>query len=166
MEYHSATRKKKILPFVTTWIDLENIMLSESHSNLNITFEYNRFKTSFYVKLLLLFCAQPMLELFFILGNFPPFPKLVGYEFLCLPRQVANIIEIIFYIPTFMKKIGLLLFSSSATTRTFAKYTLTLKPQFLSLINILWSITHVQSWYQCLLALPLCLISKTGYFLL
>ena len=29
MEYYSAIKKKKILPFVTVWMDLENIMLSE-----------------------------------------------------------------------------------------------------------------------------------------
>ena len=29
MEYYSAIKKKKILPFVTAWVDLENIMLSE-----------------------------------------------------------------------------------------------------------------------------------------
>ena len=29
MEYYSAIKKKKILPFVTVWTDLENIMLSE-----------------------------------------------------------------------------------------------------------------------------------------
>ena len=29
MEYYSAIKKKKTLPLVTTWIDLENIMLSE-----------------------------------------------------------------------------------------------------------------------------------------
>ena len=29
MEYHSAIKKKKILPFATIWIDLEGIMLSE-----------------------------------------------------------------------------------------------------------------------------------------
>ena len=29
MECHSAIKKKKILPFVTIWMDLENIMLSE-----------------------------------------------------------------------------------------------------------------------------------------
>ena len=29
MEYHSATKKKDVLPFVTTWIDLESFMLSE-----------------------------------------------------------------------------------------------------------------------------------------
>ena len=29
MEYYSAIKKKKILPFSTTWVDLEDIMLSE-----------------------------------------------------------------------------------------------------------------------------------------
>ena len=29
MEYYSAIKKNEILPFVTTWIDLEGIMLSE-----------------------------------------------------------------------------------------------------------------------------------------
>ena len=29
MEYYSAVKKKKVLPFVTVWMDLENIMLSE-----------------------------------------------------------------------------------------------------------------------------------------
>ena len=29
MEYYSALRKKQILPFVTTWMELEDIMLSE-----------------------------------------------------------------------------------------------------------------------------------------
>ena len=29
MEYYSATTKNEILSFVTTWVDLENIMLSE-----------------------------------------------------------------------------------------------------------------------------------------
>ena len=28
-KYYSAKEKKKILPFATTWIDLEGIMLSE-----------------------------------------------------------------------------------------------------------------------------------------
>ena len=30
MEYYSAIREDEILPFVTTWIDLENMMLSET----------------------------------------------------------------------------------------------------------------------------------------
>ena len=29
MEYYSAIRKKQILPFATTWTELEGIMLSE-----------------------------------------------------------------------------------------------------------------------------------------
>ena len=29
MEYYSAIKKEEILPFVTTWLDLEGIMLSE-----------------------------------------------------------------------------------------------------------------------------------------
>ena len=29
MEYYSAIKKKEILPFATTWIDLEGILLSE-----------------------------------------------------------------------------------------------------------------------------------------
>ena len=29
MEYYSAIRKKQILPFATTWMELEDIMLNE-----------------------------------------------------------------------------------------------------------------------------------------
>ena len=29
MEYYSAIKKNEILPFATTWMDLEGIMLSE-----------------------------------------------------------------------------------------------------------------------------------------
>ena len=29
MEYYAAERKEELLPFVTTWMDLESIMLSE-----------------------------------------------------------------------------------------------------------------------------------------
>ena len=29
MKYYLVVKKKKILPFVTVWMDLENIMLSE-----------------------------------------------------------------------------------------------------------------------------------------
>ena len=29
MEYYSAIKKNKILPFVATWMDLESILLSE-----------------------------------------------------------------------------------------------------------------------------------------
>ena len=29
MEYYSAIKKKKILPFATAWMDLENVMICE-----------------------------------------------------------------------------------------------------------------------------------------
>ena len=29
MEYYTAERKEELLPFVTAWMELENIMLSE-----------------------------------------------------------------------------------------------------------------------------------------
>ena len=29
MEYYTAERKKELLPFLTAWMELENIMLSE-----------------------------------------------------------------------------------------------------------------------------------------
>ena len=29
MEYHSAIKKNEIMPFAATWMDLENIILSE-----------------------------------------------------------------------------------------------------------------------------------------
>ena len=29
MEYYTAERKEELLPFVTAWMDLENIMLTE-----------------------------------------------------------------------------------------------------------------------------------------
>ena len=33
MEYYSAIRKDEILPFVTIWMDLENIMLSKIYQS-------------------------------------------------------------------------------------------------------------------------------------
>ena len=33
MEYYLTIRKKKILPFATVWMDLENIMLSEMNQS-------------------------------------------------------------------------------------------------------------------------------------
>ena len=35
MEYYSAIKKKKLLPFATVWMDLENIMLSEISQSEN-----------------------------------------------------------------------------------------------------------------------------------
>ena len=34
-EYYSAIKKKEILPFVTTWMDLEVIMLSQTQKDKN-----------------------------------------------------------------------------------------------------------------------------------
>ena len=36
MEYYSAIRRDEILPFATTWLDLEIIMLSEISQRENI----------------------------------------------------------------------------------------------------------------------------------
>ena len=40
MEYYSALKKKEILPFVTTWINLKGIMLSEINQTRKDS-EYN-----------------------------------------------------------------------------------------------------------------------------
>ena len=48
--HNSARRKKEILPFVTTWMDLEDIMLSEikleqdKYKNFSFTCEILNFK--------------------------------------------------------------------------------------------------------------------------
>ena len=39
MEYYSAIKKKKILPFATAWMDLENIMLSEISQRKQIPYD-------------------------------------------------------------------------------------------------------------------------------
>ena len=36
MEYYSAIKKKEILPFATTWMGLQSIMLSEINQRQNI----------------------------------------------------------------------------------------------------------------------------------
>ena len=44
MDYHSAMLKNEILPFETTWIDLESIVLSEIRQNqrlCNFTYLWN-----------------------------------------------------------------------------------------------------------------------------
>ena len=41
MEFYSVIKKKKILPFATVWMDLENIMLSEiSQSEISYDFTH------------------------------------------------------------------------------------------------------------------------------
>ena len=35
MEFYSAIREKKILPFITVWIDLENIMLQAKQRQIH-----------------------------------------------------------------------------------------------------------------------------------
>ena len=34
MEYYTAERKKELLPFVTAWMELEDIMLSEINQSV------------------------------------------------------------------------------------------------------------------------------------
>ena len=41
MEYYSAIKKKKILPFVTAWMDLENIILSEISRSYKDKYHYD-----------------------------------------------------------------------------------------------------------------------------
>ena len=43
MEYYSAIKKNEILPFATTWMELEGIMLSEiSQRKTNVIFTHIR----------------------------------------------------------------------------------------------------------------------------
>ena len=37
MEYYSAIKNNEILPFVTTWTEVEGIMLSEISSGFSVT---------------------------------------------------------------------------------------------------------------------------------
>ena len=39
MEHHSAMRKKIILPFVTTWMDVEGLMISEMSHTRKILYD-------------------------------------------------------------------------------------------------------------------------------
>ena len=42
MEYYSVTKKNEIMPFATTWMDMEIIMLSEvRHRKTNITWYHS-----------------------------------------------------------------------------------------------------------------------------
>ena len=39
-EYHSVVKKTEILPFVTTWVDLECILLSETTQTKKVIFVF------------------------------------------------------------------------------------------------------------------------------
>ena len=47
MEYYSAMKRSEVLTHAVTWVNLENIMLSESFQSQKITYCYD----SIYVKL-------------------------------------------------------------------------------------------------------------------
>ena len=40
MEYYSAIKKNKILPFSSTWLDLRGIMLSEINRETQISYDF------------------------------------------------------------------------------------------------------------------------------
>ena len=44
MEYHSAIKKNEILPFATTWVELEGIMLSEIRER-QISYDFTHMRT-------------------------------------------------------------------------------------------------------------------------
>ena len=46
MEYYSAIKKNEILLFATTWMDLENIMLSEVSQRMTNTIWYRLYVES------------------------------------------------------------------------------------------------------------------------
>ena len=46
MEYYLAIKKKKILLFLTAWIDLENIMLSETNRSKTYTIRFHSYVES------------------------------------------------------------------------------------------------------------------------
>ena len=46
MEYYSAIKKIKILPFITTWMDSEGIMLSEISQRKTNTIRYHLYVES------------------------------------------------------------------------------------------------------------------------
>ena len=47
MEYYLAIKKKKILPFATAWMDLENIMLGEiSQSEKEIPYDFTHVESN------------------------------------------------------------------------------------------------------------------------
>ena len=46
MEYYSAIKKKKILPFGTVWMDLENVMQHEINQSKINTIQFHSFVES------------------------------------------------------------------------------------------------------------------------
>ena len=46
MEYYSAMKKNEILPFEAMWMDLENIMLSETNQRKTNAIWYNSYVES------------------------------------------------------------------------------------------------------------------------
>ena len=46
MEYYSAIKKNEILPFATTWMELEGIMLSEISQTKTNTVRFHRYTES------------------------------------------------------------------------------------------------------------------------
>ena len=45
MEYYSAIKKNEILPFATTWMELEGIMLSEISQRKQISYDFTHMRT-------------------------------------------------------------------------------------------------------------------------
>ena len=45
MEYYSAVKKNEILPFATTWMELEGIMLSEISQRRQISYDFTHMRT-------------------------------------------------------------------------------------------------------------------------
>ena len=45
MEYYSAIKKNEILPFATTWMELEGIMLSEVNQSEKDKYDFTHMRT-------------------------------------------------------------------------------------------------------------------------
>ena len=45
MEYYSAIKKNEILPFATTWMELEDIMLAKLVREIQISYDFTHMKT-------------------------------------------------------------------------------------------------------------------------
>ena len=44
MEYYSAIKKKELLPFATTWMELEDIMLSEISQRKTKSYDFTHMR--------------------------------------------------------------------------------------------------------------------------